>query len=306
MRVFLTGGSGFIGARVLEELLAEGHTVRCLLRDPFVRLPIDDPSVERVRGDVTDSRSLRGSMRGCDAVIHLVGILDEKPRRGITFEAVHDVGTRNVVNEALEEGISTFIHMSANGAAQNANSAYQTTKWAAEQHVERAGFNHWTIFRPSIIFGDPGDDRTEFATRLLRQLVRPFPILPVFGDGSYQIQPISVEDVARAFVASLSMPETNRRKYCVAGRVRVTYRNALDIIAYGAGLKPRPKLPQPIGLVRAVVQMAEPTGLLPISSAQFEMLIAGNTCDETAFTADFKPTGPQFNAESLSYLRTKA
>lgn len=305
MRVFLTGGSGFVGARVLSEVVARGHQVRCLLRDTSVALATDGPAVERVRGDVSDPASLRGSMRGCDAVIHLVGILDEKPRQGVTFEAVHDSGTRNVVREAMDEDIATFIHMSANGAAREAQSGYQRTKWKAEQHVTDAGFDHWTIFRPSIIFGDPGDHRTEFASRLLQQLIRPFPVLPMFGDGSFEIQPIAVDDVARAFAQALSKPESNGKTYCVAGESSVSYRDALDIIARGAGLKPRPKIPQPIGLVRAVVRVASPTGLLPVSPDQFEMLIAGNTCDASAFQTDFRPSGPDFTPEALGYLKNR-
>ncbi len=305
MRVFVTGASGFIGARVLSELVRQGHQARCLLRNTAVPLPVEGPAVERVRGDVTDPSALRGSMRGCDAVIHLVGILDESPRRGITFDAVHDAGTRNVVEEARAEQIPTFIHMSANGASPDGTSAYQRSKWAGEQHVIDAGFDHWTIFRPSIVFGDPGADRTEFASRLLQQLVRPFPVLPLFGDGSFQIQPISVDDVAAAFVQALTNSSSAGKIYCAAGETPVAYRDALDIIAQGAGLKPRPKLPHPIWLLRPAIKLAAPTGLLPISSDQFEMLISGNTCDAAGFHADFDLSLVPFTPETLSYLRQK-
>lgn len=301
MRVLLTGASGFVGSYILKALVGAGYSVRCLLRDTAAPLAVD--SVERVRGDVLDPASLRGTMRGCDAVIHLVGILDERPKQGVTFEAVHDAGTRTIVQEARQEGIETFIHMSANGAAADGRSAYQRSKWAGEQHVRDAGFRHWTIFRPSIIFGETAPGQTEFATRLLRQLIRPFPVLPLFGDGSFEIQPVAVEDVASAFAQSLSKHEAAGKTYCAAGQATIAYRDALDIIAQGAGLRRRPKVPQPVWLLRPVIRAASPLGLLPVSPDQFEMLISGNTCDASGFRADFHLGYRAFTSGNLAYLR---
>ena len=301
MRIYLTGATGFIGSYVIRALLAAGHVVRCLLRDTSTTLVPDDPRVERAEGDVTRPDSLRGTMHGCEAVIHLVGIIDEKPSKGVTFEAIHSEGTRHVVEEARREGIRTFLHMSANGADPDARSGYQRTKWAAEQHVRGGGFGHWTIFRPSIIFGDPGPDRVEFASRLLKQLIRPFPLLPVFGDGMYRLQPVSVEDVASAFVQALERPSTAGKVYCVGGPDELTYRDVLDVIAEGAGLTPRPKLPQPLWLIRPVVKAAG--SVLPISSDQLEMLIGGNVCADDSFARDFDVSGRRFTPKNLSYLR---
>lgn len=303
MHVFLTGATGFVGSYILRTLVDEGHTVRCLLRDPSAPLPVEDEAVERVRGDVTDPGSLTGLTRGCDAVIHLVGIIDEKPSKGVTFEKIHVAGTRNVVGEALDGGVPRFIHMSANGAAPDGVSAYQTTKWQAEQIVKDAGFDHWTLFRPAIIFGDPGPDNPEFATRLAQTLIKPFPILPVFGDGNYELQPISVEEVATAFVQALTREAAHGQVYCAAGKERYPYTEVLDRITRGAGLEPKPKLPQPVWLVRPVVHTIGKIGLLPISPDQFEMLLEGNTCDSSAFYRDFDVTFKAFTPENLAYLR---
>ncbi|MFW5972614.1 MAG: complex I NDUFA9 subunit family protein, partial [Bacteroidota bacterium] len=259
MRVFVTGATGFIGSYILKELRRLGHDVRCLLRDPDAPLSIGGEGVERIGGNIRDPSSLNGAMNGCDAVIHLVGILEEKPSRGVTFEAIHDHGTRNVVGEAARSGIEVFVHMSANGASAHDRSGYQRTKWAAEQHVRNAGFRKWTIFRPALVFGDPGPENVEFASRILKQLVRPFPVLPVFGDGNYELQPVSVDDVAAAFVQALSNDRAAGKTYCAGGPERITYRELLDIIARGAGLRPKPKLPQPLWLVRPVVRLGDST-----------------------------------------------
>lgn len=303
MTIYLTGANGFIGSYVLRALVAAGHTVRCVLRDPGVRLAVEGPQVEKVRGDVTRPDLLAGTARGCDAVIHLVGILDEVPSKGVTFERVHYEGTRNVVHAATSNGIERFVHMSANGARPDGVSAYQTTKWKAEEHVRNAAFRHWTIFRPSLVFGDPGPEHPEFATDLARKLVRPFPVLPVFGDGRFRLQPVSVEEVAAAFVQALTSEAASGKTYCVAGKEAYPYTEILDRIALGLGLKPRPRLPQPLWLVRPVIRSVGRLGVLPITPDQFEMLVEGNTCDSTAFYRDFDVAYKPFTPENLAYLR---
>lgn len=306
MRVCLTGATGFVGSYVLRELVRQDYAVRCLVRDPGVPLAADGPSVERVRADVTDRSSVVGTMDGCDAVIHLVGIIDEQPWRGITFERIHHQGTRHVIQAARAAGIDRFVHMSANGARQNARSTYQTTKWKAEQRVREAGFTRWTIFRPSIVFGDPGPNNISFEVRLARTLVRPFPVLPVFGDGTYQIQPVAVEDVAAGFVQALTKEVAVGKAYCPAGREGYTYNVVLDIIARAMNRRPKPKVHVPISIARPIVHVAGRLGLLPISPDQFEMLLEGNTCDAASFYADFDVEGKPFLPEHLVHIRERA
>jgi NADH dehydrogenase len=305
MHVFLTGGTGFVGGYVLRELVRHGHTARCLVRHANDRLAEGGVPVETVVGDVTDAASLDGALEGCDAVIHLVGIIDEQPARGVTFEAIHVEGTIHVARAALDAGIDRFILMSANGAAPDGVSAYQTTKWRAEQYVQDAGFSHWTIFRPSIVFGDPGD-RLEFTARLAQTLVRPFPILPVFGDGTYQLQPIDVQSVAAAFVQALDRAVANQRTYCVAGHESLAYTTVLNYITQALGQSLKPKLFVPLWFARPLVQLMSRLGLVPISIDQLDMLVRGNVCDPTAFYRDFDVDPVAFLPENLSHVRVAA
>lgn len=319
MHVFLTGATGFVGSYVLRALLEAGHTVRCLMRDRSapLTLPPADPggawagapeAVERVRGDVTDPKSLQGVVRGCDAVVHLVGIIDEAPSKGVTFERIHAEGTRHVVRAARDAEIETFVLMSANGARRDGVSRYQTSKFAAEESVAHAGFEQWTILRPSVVFGDPGADNPEFCKQLLTTLIDPFPVWPVFGDGKYPMQPVAVEAVAAAFAQALTTPEAHGKRFCVAGPDRLPYTDVLDRIAYGAGLSPKPKIHQPLWLVRPAIKglSALPLGdfkLLPISEDQFEMLVEGNACDATAFEETFDVPRIRFAPDTLGYLK---
>ena len=302
MRVLLTGATGYVGSYILRELLDQGHTPRCLIRGRARDLAVQNDAIEIATGDVTRPASLDGAFADCDAVVHLVGIIDERPAHGVTFDRIHVDGTQHVVDAARSAGIDCFIHMSANGARPDDGTAYQRTKWTAEQRVSDAGFDHWAIFRPSLLFGTPDPGRPEFASQLLDDLVRPFPLLPVFGDGRYEMQPVHVTDVAEAFVQALTRDAAHEETYVAAGPDRFAYVDVLDRIAIGGGLSPKSKVHIPLPLARLGVYTAGRIGLLPISPTQFEMLVEGNTGDETAFYRDFDVTPTRFTAENLRYL----
>src|SRR5215470_10706682 len=141
MQVFLTGGTGFVGRHILKHLIRDGHDVRLLMRFPegkgrlmeAPRSDIGDWKIRHVPGDVVTGAGLDQGTEGCGAVVHLVGIIAEKGKN--TFEAVHHLGTRNVVEAAKRNGIRRFVHMSALGARADGVAAYQTSKWKGEEAV---------------------------------------------------------------------------------------------------------------------------------------------------------------------------
>jgi NADH dehydrogenase len=138
---------------------------------------------------------------------------------------------------------------------------------------------------------------------LLRDLIRPFPIWPVFGDGRYEMQPVHVTEVAAAFVQALSESVAHGHTYVAAGPTRLPYVEVLDVVARGAGLSPRPKLPVPLVLARLGVYTIGRLGMLPLSPAQFEMLVEGNTGDASAFYEDFELDPTPFTPDTLAYLQ---
>ncbi|GMA60907.1 NAD-dependent epimerase/dehydratase family protein [Alicyclobacillus fastidiosus] len=161
MRVFVTGGTGYVGVPVVRELLRRGHSVTLLARDAS-RVPADLCGlVHVVDGDLADSTALQIGMNQADAVVHLVGIIRENRRRGITMQAVHVGGTTAVLEAARRAGVERLIHMSALGARVGARSRYHKTKWEAETRVRQSGLK-FTIFRPSVVFGPGGPGRTSF------------------------------------------------------------------------------------------------------------------------------------------------
>src|SRR5690242_17076598 len=136
-RIFVSGASGFVGSAVVDELIARGYGVNALVH----RNAIKKSAVQSFSGDLFDSKILDGAMEGCAAVIHLVGIIMENPRRGVTFQRIHHQGAIGVVDAAKRNHIKRYLHMSALGTRPDAISNYHKTKYAAEQYVRNSGLD---------------------------------------------------------------------------------------------------------------------------------------------------------------------
>lgn len=298
MKVFVTGGTGFVGTEVVRQLTEAGHVARLLIRPGSEGRLAEREGVEVHLGDVTDPKSLKKGMAGCHAVIHLVGIIREFPSRGITFEKLHSQATRNLVTAAQEQGARRFLHMSANGTRADAVSPYHKTKWDAEQAL-RGSTLQWTIFRPSLIFG-PGDA----FVNMLADLIRRLPMVPVIGDGRYRMSPVAVGDVAAGFVGALTRPETIGQTYHCGGPQAYSYDEILDLIGGALGKEKIFKLHHPVALMRPVVSMLEGISLFPLTSSQMTMLLEGNVCDPEPFAQAFDLKLASLPAGIRIYLRS--
>ncbi len=297
MKVFLTGGTGFVGTEILRQLSEAGHAIRALVRPGSEgKLSILN-GVEIVRGDATDAPSLEGAMGGCDAVIHLVGIIRESPPRGITFRRLHAEATSNVVAAAQSQGVRRYLHMSANGTRADAASEYHRTKWEAEETVRASGLD-WTIFRPSLIFG-PGD---EFVN-MLAPIVGTLPVVPVIGNGRYRMSPVAVEDVAAGFVRALTRLETAGMIFHCCGPETLSYDELLDRIGEAMGKSKVRKLHQPAALVKPVVSLLDSIPRFPITSAQLTMLLEGNVCDPAPWAGAFAIEPIPFSEGIRKYVK---
>jgi NADH dehydrogenase len=285
MKVFLTGGTGFVGSEVLRQLVAAGHVVRALVREGSESKLAVTEGVEVRLGDVTDAASLAGAMKGCDAVVHLVGIIREFPRRGVTFKKLHVEATGNMLEAAAGQGVQRYLHMSANGTREGGKAAYHRTKWQAEELVRKTALD-WTIFRPTIIFG-PG---SEFV-KMLAELIQRLPVVPVIGDGQYRMQPVALGQVAASFVKALEIPASIGATYHLGGGVSYSYDEILDITARGMGKEKAAKLHQPLFVIKPMIRMLQGSEYFPITCDQLMMLIEGNVCDsaEWAQVFDLKP-----------------
>lgn len=294
MKVFVTGGSGFVGRALIKKLLDARIEVQALSHSS--RAFPDHPLLSVCLGDTTRFESLDGHLAGCDAVIHLVGIIREFPGRGITFERLHTESTGNLIAAAHNQGVKRFLHMSANGTREQGRTAYHRTKWAAEEQVRRSQLD-WTIFRPSLIYG-PGDAFTSLLARLIRTL----PVVPVFGDGQYQLQPVHVDDIATAFSSALEREESIAQTYSCCGEEVFSYDQLLDNVGRVLGKKKVCKLHQPLALMRPIVSLMQSLPPFPITSDQLQMLIEGNLCQDNSWRDDFSIAPRQFEEAIRAYI----
>jgi len=278
MRVAITGGTGYVGRAVIQKLLRREHDVRALVRRPERAGSLADLGVELVPGGLDDPVALRSLVEGVDAVVHLVGIIVESGRQ--TFDAVHVAGTETLVAALRQAGGALLLHMSALGARADGVTRYHRTKWQAEEVVRAAGLPH-AVLRPSLIAG-PGNA----ALKTMVDMIRFSPIVPVIGDGRYELQPIWLEDVAEAFALALERQDL-RGVFELGGPERLTYHQVLDRLESALGVR-RSRVPIPVGMARfAAAAGAVLPHVAPITPEQLQMLLEGNTTTDNAVASRF-------------------
>jgi uncharacterized protein YbjT (DUF2867 family) len=283
MNVCVLGGSGFVGTELVTRLVHAGHWVRVPTRNlaHAERLRVLD-TAELRQANVHDPRVLSQLFADCEAVINLIGILNQRGRD--TFETVHAALAGKVMAAARAAGVRRVLHMSSLGAAEHAPSRYLRSKAAAEAavralpHPEQA-HPAVTIFRPSVIFG-AGDSLTNRFAGLLRMSAG---ILPLARAGA-RFAPISVLDVAEAFMRALNRAASAGATYELCGPEVLTLEEIVRLTARVAGLPCHIlRLPDALARVQGVVM-----GLLPgkpFSLDNFRSLTLDSVCREDGCAA---------------------
>ena len=255
-RVCVIGGSGYVGRHVVQALSAQRYLVGVPTRDrerakPLILLP----TVDVVNADVHDPASLAQLTRGMDAVINLVGVL-HAGRGARSFEEAHVGLTRKIIAACAQTGVRRYVHMSALGADAHGPSRYQRTKGAAEALV-RASDLDWTVFRPSVIFG-----REDRFLNLFASVLKILPVV-LLGSPRARFQPVYVEDVAAALVASLDRREAFGKTYELCGPRVYTLRELVALVGDLTGhRRPIIGLIDPLSYVQALALEFLPGRLL--------------------------------------------
>jgi nucleoside-diphosphate-sugar epimerase len=285
-RVMVTGGAGFVGSTVIDELLSRGYAINALVN----RHPIRKAGVDSFEGGLFNGHALDRAMAGCSAVIHLVGIIMERPGKGITFDRIHRQGTQSVVDAAIRNGVKRYLHMSALGTRPGAVSNYHKTKFAAEQYVRNSGLD-WTIFRPSFIHG-PRGEFMQMVSRWARFRSPPFLFMPYFGrgpigrGGAGKLQPVYVNDVARAFVDALTNPKSIGEVYLLGGPEEYTWPQLHRTSSTAIIGRRRAVLALPAWYAKFLTHIV-PQRLLPFNRDQVIMSQEDNTADISKFVDHF-------------------
>jgi NADH dehydrogenase len=226
--ILLIGGNGFVGRVLAAQLQLAGYTVLIPTSHPFhgreLRLL---PKVHIEEADIHEFdtlQSLCSRVKPGGAVINLVGVLHDKAGApyGKVFKAAHVDLPKNIITAMQLNGLKRYLHMSALGADANGPSMYQRSKGDGELAVKASNLD-WTIFRPSVIFGA----QDQFIN-LFSKLTKLLPLMPL---ANYQakFQPVSVDDVATAFVKALKLPQTIRQSYDLVGPTVYTMQEIVEL-----------------------------------------------------------------------------
>lgn len=236
------GGTGFVGSTLANEIAEMGLSCRIFTRSrDHARHLWLLPNTEIIETDVHDGASITGHLAACDAVINLVGILNEKKDDGTGFRQVHTELTHTIIKACIDTGVRRYLHMSALNADPFGPSYYLRTKGEAENAAMAAHDEGLptTVFRPSVIFG-PNDD---FFNRFARLLRISLPVFPLACARAI-FQPVYVGDVSAAIIRTLSDRSTFGVRYDLGGP---EVKSLLEIVRYVARLTDSRTIVVPMG-----------------------------------------------------------
>lgn len=261
--VLVAGGTGFLGAAFVRALHDRGHRPVVLSRRPekvSSRFPARE--VEARGGDVTRPGTLAEALRGIDAVVQAVqfpGFPVEDPARGHTFREVDGRGTANMADAASAAGVGHLIYLSGVGADSGKDRPWYEAKRMAEKAVREAAVDH-TVVRPSWVYG-PEDASLNLFARLVRWVPGVFLQL---GDGRQRLNPVYVDDVARAVVRSLESEHARDATFEIGGPVTYTMDGIVRVVMDVLGRR-KPIVHVPLGLARPAAAVAEALPGRPMS-----------------------------------------
>ena len=218
MKVIVTGATGFTGSHTVPLLVENGIQVRCLVRKTSDLGVLSGMDVETVVGDLDDIESLMLGFKGVDALINIASLgFGHAP---------------NIVDAANSTGVKRSVFLSTTAIFTTLETNSKAVRMAAEEMIVK-NVPDYTILRPTMIYGGPGDRNI---CRLINYLNK-FPLIPIFGNGNYLQQPVFVMDVARAIVDALISEKTVCGSYNIAGSEALTFNRMIQIVCEALGRK---------------------------------------------------------------------
>ena len=287
MKVFLTGGTGFIGGHVARKLRERGDDVRALARNPEKGAALTALGCEVVAGDLSDGTAIANGLEGADAAIHCAAVYEvgiPQSEHKAMYEA-NVVGTENALRGALEAGTPKGVYVSTVGAFGNTRgevvdetyehpgtgytSYYEQTKHEAHQIAKRLIAEEGlpcVIVQPGGVYGP--DDHSEIGNQLNQFLAGRMPLL-AFPDAGFNL--VHVEDVADGVLLALDKGRTGEA-YVLGGQI-TTMREMIGTLADVAGKRP-PRGTIPPGLIKAMAPLGPVVGKVMGTGPNLREIIA--------------------------------
>lgn len=221
--VVVFGGTGYLGTHIVRQLQEAGYRVRIAARSPETRVPGDPEfQIEGCEADILDEVSVTRAIEDADAVINAVSLYVEHSPE-LTFEAIHVDGAVRLARCCKEAGIPKLVHISGLNADPHSRSPYVSARGRGENQV-RETFPEVIVLRPSTLFG--GGQGLVVTLKALTRL----PVVPMFGRGETRLQPVHVNDVAKAATQVLEEPDAPGHIYELGGPQVLSYRDLLNVV----------------------------------------------------------------------------
>ncbi|MGH8108623.1 MAG: complex I NDUFA9 subunit family protein [Arenimonas sp.] len=230
LKIVILGATGFVGRALVRRLQLDGHEITVLSRNLNAHLlRLLPPTVKQINADVYDLKKLQDAIQGNDAVINLVGILNEKGDNGRGFHHAHVELTQTLIQACKNTGVNRLLQMSSLNAGRG-ESYYLKSRGEAEQAVKQSGLA-WTIFEPSVIFGIGDGLFTRFG-----KLLKLAPVMPL-ARADAKFAPVYIGDVVQAFRQALGDRKTIGEVYELYGGEIFTLKEIVRMSARQMGLK---------------------------------------------------------------------
>lgn len=296
--IAVTGASGYVGSHLTQRLVQQGYPVKAIVHNrqrAEKEARLKGLTVEWIEADVTKPETLLPALNEVKAVIHTVAIAIEKGGR--TYESINIQGTVNVVEAAKTMGVRRFINVSQLGADAKLPYRFLASKGKAQDYVASSGLE-WTAFRPSVIWG-PED---EFANTFARLVPLTPLIFPIVGDKNSKFEPIWVEDIITACIASLDNPGSIGKEFELGGPEILTLEEIerRTLKALGANRK---MVHFPLSILGIAVTLMEK--LLPnppVTRSLLELLAVSNVTQQNAihnFVSEPRPFTAEYASEYM-------
>ena len=304
MRVALFGGTGFVGSYLTTKLIEHKYKLSLLVRSEHLEKDSRSSDIKTTNGSINSVSAVNRTLGNCDYVIYNIGILEEVPKLGITFQSIQFDGLKAVVDQSVKLGVKKFILMSANGA-KSVGTNYQVTKYNAEEYLKNSGLVY-TILRPSVIFGDP-QGKMEFITQLYQELITPpLPAVNFFKgflpiQGSVKMSPVHIDDVVEVFCLALKLNHTNNKTYNLGGPEILSWYEILKCIA-ATTKKNKIFIPVPIVIMKLLARLFQWLPFFPVTFEQLQMLEENNIADKDELIKLIKRESRALTQDSIDYL----
>ena len=304
MRVAVFGGTGFVGTYLTTKLIEHNYKLSLLVRSEHLEKDSRSSDIKTTNGSINSVSAINRTLGNCDYVIYNIGILEEVPKLGITFQSIQFDGLKAVVDQSVKLGVKKFILMSANGA-KSVGTNYQVTKYNAEEYLKNSGLVY-TILRPSVIFGDP-QGKMEFITQLYQELITPpLPAVNFFKgflpiQGSVKMSPVHIDDVVEVFCLALKLNHTNNKTYNLGGPEILSWYEILKCVA-ATTKKNKIFIPVPIVIMKLLARLFQWLPFFPVTFEQLQMLEENNIADKDELIKLIKRESRALTQDSIDYL----